>query len=147
MSIPPNHLETVHDIHGQLLLEFWHYQSEQVLYARWFGNITAEAVIQGAQQATALQSWLHCPFVLNDKHEATGDWSEAMTWLEYEWLPQAVKDGLRAVAYVFATDVSNQIVSIEFMKRVQPHIAIEMFYDASMAWDWLMRQPLPRASA
>jgi len=145
MSIPPNHLETVLDTHGQPLIAFWHYQSEQVLYARWFGNITAETVVRGAQQATALQSWLHCPFILNDKHEATGDWSEAMTWLEYEWLPQAMKDGLRAVAYVFATDVSNQIVSLEFMKRVQPHIAIEMFYDVSMAWDWLVSQPQPRS--
>ena len=143
MSTHPRLLLTVPDTHGQLLIEFWHYEAEQVLYARWYGNLTATEVIQGAQQATALQSWLHCPLLLNDKHHSTGDWSEAMTWLEYEWLPQAVKDGLRAVAYVFATDVSNQIVSLEFAKRVQPHLAIKLFYSLSEAWGWLRHQPLP----
>ncbi|WP_188815223.1 hypothetical protein [Hymenobacter cavernae] len=140
MPTQPYLLSTLPDMHGQLLLEFWHYKAEKVLYARWFGNLTAEEVVRGAQQATALQSWLHCPLLLNDKHQSTGDWSEAMIWLEYEWLPQALQDGLRAIAYVFALDVSNQIVSIEFMKRIQPHIAIEMFYDVPTAWDWLQSQ-------
>ncbi|HEX8349273.1 MAG TPA: hypothetical protein VF598_04885 [Hymenobacter sp.] len=143
MLTQPHLLTTIADAHGHLLVEFWHYQAEQVLYARWFGNLTAEEVIRGAEQAAVLQSWLHSPFILNDKHQATGDWSEAITWLEYEWLPQAMHDGLHALAYVFASDVSNQIVSRAFAKRLEPHLPIQLFYDVPKAWGWLRRQPLP----
>jgi hypothetical protein len=143
MPTQPRLLATVYDVHGQLLAEFWHYQAEQVLYARWFGNLTAPEVIRGAKQAAELQSWLHSPLILNDKHHASGDWSEAITWLEYEWLPQALDDGLHALAYVFASDVSNQIVSLEFAKRLKPYLPVRLFYDVPKAWSWLRRQSLP----
>jgi len=142
MITHPRLLSTVPDVYGKLLIEFWHYEAEQVLYTRWHGNLTADEVIKGAEHATLLLSSLHCPLLLNDKHHSSGDWSEAMTWLEYEWLPSALREGLQAIAYVFAPDVSNQIVSVEFAKRVEQHLSIKLFYSVPAAWGWLRRQPL-----
>lgn len=143
MVTHPRLLSTIPDAYGKLLIEYWHYEAEQVLYTRWHGNLTAEEVIKGAEHAATLLSTLHCPLLLNDKHHSSGDWSEAMTWLEYEWLPRALKEGLKAIAYVFAPDVSNQIVSVEFAKRAEQHLAIRLFYSVPAAWGWLRRQPLP----
>ncbi|SHJ04850.1 hypothetical protein SAMN02745146_2113 [Hymenobacter daecheongensis DSM 21074] len=133
-------LQTVLDEHGRLIASFRHYPNEQLLYIRWSGNLTGKEVIRVAMAGGAIQQELHCPLLLNDKTDATGDWSEALPWLEYEWLPQALAEGLRAFAYVFSPDMQNQIISLEFAERVSKQLPIQLFYDVSTAWEWLRRQ-------
>ena len=66
--------------------------------------------------------------ILNDKRDTGGDWSEALPWLQYEWLPQAVASGVRAMAYLFSPDLEAQLVSHEFVAAVQEHIQIMAVY-------------------
>ncbi|GAA4017966.1 hypothetical protein GCM10022408_34560 [Hymenobacter fastidiosus] len=133
-------LQSVHDAHGRLIASFRHYSDEQLLYVHWTGNLTGEEVIRVAKVAGAIQQALHCPLLLNDKTDATGDWSEALPWLEYEWLPLAIEAGLRAFAYVFSPDMRNQSISLEFAERVSQQMPIQLFYDVDTAWQWLRRQ-------
>ncbi|RYU82164.1 hypothetical protein [Hymenobacter persicinus] len=133
-------LESVFDEHDRLIATFRHYPEEQLLYIRWTGNLTGKEVIKVAKAGGAIEQRLHCPLLLNDKTDSTGDWSEALPWLEYEWLPLAIEAGLRAFAYVFSPDMRNQFISVEFAERVGQQLPIQLFYDTATAWEWLRRQ-------
>jgi hypothetical protein len=134
-------LQSVPDAYGRPIASFRHYPEEQLLCIRWTGNLTGEEVIRVAKAGGAIQQPLHCPLLLNDKTDSTGDWAEALPWLEYEWLPQALAAGLRAFAYVFSPDMQNQYISVEFAERVGQQLPIQLFYDLDAAWEWLRRQP------
>ncbi|GAB3227498.1 hypothetical protein GCM10027346_10930 [Hymenobacter seoulensis] len=145
----PFHLEalvTLSDAHGKPLAEILHSPVHELLYVRWHGNITGTEVISVATEVIQLQTQYHYPLALNDKSLATGDWSEAMDWLEYEWVPQAQSLGLRAIAYVFSPDLSNQIISMTFFERVRQYVSIQMFYDVPAAWQWLRQHRRPQTS-
>ncbi|MBC8085232.1 MAG: hypothetical protein H7Z21_18705, partial [Hymenobacter sp.] len=105
------------DAHGAPLLHQFYFPAEQLLYVQWYGNLTTESVIAGARAVLPVQEKLRNPLLLNDKHRSTGDWTDALEWLEFEWLPQAYAGGLRAFAYVFAPDLHNQLASLEFVAR------------------------------
>ncbi|MBT9395306.1 hypothetical protein KLP40_19220 [Hymenobacter sp. NST-14] len=140
-SIHLEPLGSLTDDSGNPLVEVQHAPAHGLLYVKWFGNLTGREVIHVARHDLKLQAKLHHPLLLNDKSHATGDWSEAMEWLEYEWLPQAMLEGLRAVAYVFSPDMHNQLASFEFFERVRQYLPIQMFYDVPTASQWLQRQP------
>lgn len=136
----PQDLGLLHDTHGAPLLHQLYYPHERLLYVRWFGNLTAETVVTGAQAVLETQQKLPCLMVLNDKQTSTGDWTEAMEWLEFEWLPQAYGLGLRAFAYVFAPDLHNQLSSLDFVNRTSQVLSIQVFYDTDTALNWLRAQ-------
>lgn len=130
-------LGLVLDAHGAPLLQQFYFPAEQLLYVQWFGDLTAESVVTGAQAVLLTQEQLRFPLILNNKHGSTGDWSEAMEWLEFEWLPQAYELGLRAFAYVFAPDLNNQLASLDFVARSSQLLSIRVFCDADAARAWL----------
>ncbi|WP_375416727.1 hypothetical protein [uncultured Hymenobacter sp.] len=137
---PPFHV--LADLHGEPLIEFSHYPADDLLYLRWHGHLTTEEVIRGAQLGRQQQQRTGLPYsrVLNDNRDASGDWHEALPWLQYEWLPQATAAGVRALGYVFSPDLAHQFVSQEFVSNVRPHLSIELFHDVDEAWQWLLTQ-------
>ncbi|SHL47346.1 hypothetical protein [Hymenobacter psychrotolerans] len=139
---PPRaeHLGLLRDEHGAPLLRLLYYTAESLLYAQWFGNLTAESVVAGARAALVAQQQLQPALLLNDKSVATGDWTESMDWLEVEWLPLTLRHGLRAFAYVFAPDMLNQPSALDFAARVSRQLSIQLFYDLDTALTWLRRQ-------
>jgi hypothetical protein len=132
-------LGLLRDEHGAPLLRQLYYSPEQLLCGQWFGNLTSESVIAGGKACLLGMQQVRPALVLNDKSVATGDWTEAMDWLEYEWLPLAQQYGMRAFAYVFSPDMHNQLAALEFFTRVRPHVAIKLFYDGDTAHAWLLR--------
>lgn len=133
-------LSPVFDTHGVLLLRQVYYPKEQLLYVQWFGNLTAETVVMAAQAVLETQNKLPVTLLLNDKQASTGDWTEAMEWLEFEWLPQAHATGLRAFAYVFSPELHNHLASQDFVNRASQFLSIQVFYDNSTAYNWLRTQ-------
>ena len=133
-------LNTLTDDSGQPLARIEHDPAHQLLAVHWFGNLTGRQVIQVAR-STIRPGAPGAPgayrLLLNDKRQATGDWSEALDWLEYEWLPQALASGLHAVAYVFTPDMHNQLASYRFVERLNLHVHIEIFPDVPGALHWL----------
>ncbi|MFD2786029.1 hypothetical protein [Hymenobacter rubripertinctus] len=144
LPLPLEPLGTLPDANGKPLADIQHSSAHGLLYVQWFGNLTGREVIHVARNYLTLEADLHYPLLLNDKRHSTGDWSEAMEFLEYEWLPQAMQEGLRAVAYVFSPDMHNQLASLEFFERVRQHLAIQLFYDMPAAWQWLRTQSRPQ---
>ncbi len=116
--------------------------THHLLTVRWEGNLTASEVIRVAEAAIQLRQQLTEPlyFLLNDKSKVTGDWSEALPWLEFEWLPVAVHNGLRAMAYVLSTDAASLLVSREFLVRISEQLPARAFSNCVEARRWLLQQ-------
>ncbi|MCR5886932.1 hypothetical protein LRS06_03900 [Hymenobacter sp. J193] len=139
----PAHFEDlgiIPDRYGMPVAAFRYYPQDELLYIQWYGNLTAEAVILAAKAELAAHKEHRISLILNDKTEATGDWTEAMSWLEFEWLPLAMEAGLRAFAYIFSPDLRNLYISQEFVEHVSHLLPAQLFYDAAAARRWLLHQ-------
>ena len=134
------YLTTIADSYGAPLAEFYFFSDSDLLYICWHGQLTAAEVIRGVLEGTRLLEEHALQRVLNDKRDTGGDWSEALPWLEYEWLPKAVAAGLRAVAYILSPHLEAQIVSHEFVEVVRSQIQISLFTNEEDARDWLQTQ-------
>ena len=128
------------DRYGAPLAEFYYFPQGTLLYIRWHGNLTADEVIHAVTEASKLQVQYPFTRVLNDKRATTGDWSEALPWLEYEWLPLAVASGVRAIAYLLSPDLESQIVSQEFMDDISSQVHTALFLQEEPARLWLQQQ-------
>ena len=128
------------DRYGAPLAEFYYMPQGQLLYIHWHGNLTANEVIHAVSEGSKLSAMHSFTRVLNDKRETSGDWSEALPWLEYEWLPQAVAGGIRAIAYLLSPDLKSQIVSQEFMDNIGRQVHTALFRHEEPARLWLLQQ-------
>ncbi|UOQ96934.1 hypothetical protein MUN81_17025 [Hymenobacter sp. 5317J-9] len=136
----PTQLLSLTDGHGAPLAEYFYYPENELLYVRWHGQLTGAELIRGVQQGAQWRDQLRYSLILNDKSDTGGDWSDALPWLLYEWLPQALSAGVRAMAYLFSPDRENQFASHEFIAALKPHLAIEQFDDLETAMTWLVEQ-------
>ncbi|MET4075045.1 hypothetical protein [Hymenobacter sp. UYCo722] len=130
----------LNDRHGAPLAEFYYLPQSQVLYVQWHGNLTADEVIRGVSMGTKLMATYPFTRVLNDKRTTSGDWSEALPWLEYEWLPLAVAAGVRAIAYLLSPDLESQIVTQDFMAAISRQLHTALFLHEEPARRWLLQQ-------
>ena len=137
-SIAP--LLKLSDFYGAPLAEFYYLPQNATLYIRWHGNLTAAEVVRGVKASSVLMETRPFARVLNDKRDTSGDWSEALPWLEYEWLPQAVAGGIRAIAYLLSPDLKSQIVSQEFMDHIGRQVHTALFRHEEPARLWLLQQ-------
>lgn len=138
---PGQRLLDLPDAHGSLLAEFDFFPDQRLLYVRWHGHLTAETVIEGVQAGARLRHNGAAPLLLlNDKSQTSGDWSDALPWLQYEWLPLAATSGLKAVAYAYSPDPTSQASSWEFIKAVRLLVPLGLFTSAAPAWKWLLRR-------
>lgn len=137
---PSTHLLTLDDAHGAALAEYFFYPDDALLYVRWHGHLTGPEVIRGAQQGVRWRGQLRYTRILSDTRDASGDWSDALPWLQYEWLPLALEGGVRAVAYVFAPSCDNLFASRQFVAALRPHLAIRLFDDLAAGAAWLLTQ-------
>ena len=136
----PIHLVTLSDAYGAPLAEYSFYPENALLHICWHGQLTANEVIRGAIEAGKWITEHPYRLIMNDKRDSGGDWSDALPWLQYEWLPKAVTAGVRAMAYILSPDLHAQVVSHRFMDMVQDEFQIALFTSETEAWNWLQTQ-------
>ena len=128
------------DCYGAPLADYYFLPGEALLYVRWHGHLTGAAVIRGIREALELRRKYPYFKVLNDQHDTAGDWSEALPWLQYEWLPQAVAAGLRAVAGILSPDLEAKVANQKCMATIQLHCQSAVFATLPEARAWLLAQ-------
>ena len=134
------HLLALPDHYGAPLAEYFFVPTDAMLYVRWHGQLTAAEVIRGVQEGARWRGVHTFRRVLNDKRDSGGDWSDALPWLQYEWLPEAVAAGIQAMAYVLSPDLEGRIVSQEFVEAVQARLKVALFTNEAEAMRWLQAQ-------
>ena len=134
------HLTAITDSYGAPLAEYYFFPNNALLYVCWHGQLTAAEIIRGVLEGTRLLEEHTFQRVLNDKRDTGGDWSEALPWLEYEWLPKAVTAGLRAIAYILPPNLEARIVSQKVMEAVRGQIQSSLFTTEEAARQWLQTE-------
>ncbi|MBF9236623.1 hypothetical protein I2I05_04370 [Hymenobacter sp. BT683] len=139
-SSHPTQLLALTDEHGAALAEYSIYPDDSLLCVRWHGHLTGAEIIRGVELGSQWRDRFQYSLILNDKSDTSGDWSEALPWLQYEWLPSALQAGVKAMAYVFSPDRENRFATQIFVEALRPHMAIELFEDLATAMEWLKEQ-------
>jgi hypothetical protein len=116
------------DMHGALLADFDHFPTLDLLHIRWHG----------------LELFAGQPLprrLLTNHSQVTGEWAEALPWLQYEWLPEVTERGVRVLAHVLAKSQSSHFVSYqgsqEFTLALKQALRAASFRNLEPAWHWL----------
>jgi hypothetical protein len=130
------------DVHGALLADFDHFPTLDLLHIRWHGHLTSDALVQGARAGLELFAGQPLPRRLLTNHsQVTGEWAEALPWLQYEWLPEVTERGVCVLAHVLAKSQSSHVVSYqgsqEFTNALQQAMRAASFRNLEPAWHWL----------
>ena len=78
LSGPPTQLLSLRDELGSDLAEYFIYPEDELLYVHWHGHLNDDAVIRGVEQSTQWREQFHYAYILNDKNDTSGDWSDAL---------------------------------------------------------------------
>lgn len=117
---------------------FNHFSPADYIEAKWSGHLTADSIVTAATLYLSLLHKTPVSKLLNDKTEATGDWEDANDWLEFEWLPKAIKSGLLAIAHIYSNNMFSRLSSRDLIKRLTTHIQVNNFTDPALAKAWLL---------
>ena len=134
-------LLTLPDAHGALLANFDFYPAQDLLYVRWHGHLTADAMVRGAAAGMRLFAGRRLPRRLLSNHQqVTGEWGEALPWLQYEWLPEASSRGVELLAHVLAANTASQLLNYpggpEFVEVFTHELRALSFRHVEPAWHW-----------
>ncbi len=147
-DLTPAGLHQLLDMHGAPLADFDYAPGSDLLVLRWRGHLTGESMVRGARAHLALAPFAGRPLprrLLCDHRQASGDWSEALPLLHYEWLPQVLARGTRALAHVYSLDPLGDLnfynggpAFLAAFAR-QPGVRGRLFRAFEPAWQWLTR--------
>lgn len=121
--------------HVQIIFE--HVPEKDWIYIKYCGHIHAEDIIATAQKQLELQRRFHCPKILNDKSDVTGDWEDANDYLEFEWLPLVTANGLRYFSMVLSRDLHDLAPARDLERRFPAGCEARLFRNVEQAADWL----------
>lgn len=142
-SPPPaaQRLLALPNAHGALLAKFDYFAAHDTLWVCWHGHLTPAAVVEATSIAIELRPQDTAPRrLLSDESQASSDWSEAVPWMQYEWLPDAARQGLRAMAFVASANPAGTTGDPEFLADARRLMVAGVFRDALSAWHWLQQQ-------
>jgi hypothetical protein len=133
------------DVHGALLADFDHFPTLDLLHIRWHGHLTSDALVQGARAGLELFAGQPLPRRLLTNHShVTGEWADALPWLQYEWLPEVTERGVHVLAHVLAKSYTSHFVSYqgsqEFTIALKQAMRAAAFRNLEPAWRWLVRR-------
>ena len=137
-------LLSLRDPHGAPLADFDWYPTLDLLEVDWHGHLTATSLVLAIQTGIdlVLFNGRNLPRrVLTNHSKASGNWEEALPWLQYDWLPSAQARGLQMLAHVVSPDPAsrlNQPEHLDFVEALQQTLHVQSFHHLSPARHWLM---------
>lgn len=138
-------LLSLRDTHGAPLVDYDWYPPLDLLHAYWHGHLTAASLVQGVQgglQLALFQGQNLPRRVLTNHQQVSGNWEEALPWLQYDWLPQVQARGLGQLAHVASTDPASRLPEAdrhEFAEALRQALRVRSFRHYPLAWHWLTR--------
>ena len=139
-TTPTIHLTTFADKFGAPMVDFYFVEADALLFLRWQGHVTADEIVRTAIAGSEWRDRYAYQRILNDKREATGEWSEALSFMQFEWAPQAVAHGIRAMADILSLDVGDRVASAAFVRAMREQLPMAVFTDEAEALRWIRTQ-------
>ena len=136
-TTPVLHLTTLTDKFGEPLVDIYYVEADALLFLRWHGHVTADEIVRATTAGGQWRTQYAYHRILNDKRDGTGEWSEALPWVQYEWTPRAVASGIRAMADIVSLQIGDRPVTEAFAQAVRGQLAVAIFTDEAEALRWI----------
>ena len=108
------------------------------MIARWFGVATPDSVMRGVQGI--LEFIRRHPSVcvaISDAGQIVGDWIELLPWMRYDFLPDFLEFGVRALAFLPSDDLPTQHGVSVFAQAASALLPVQTFPTEAEARAWL----------
>ncbi|MCC9138182.1 STAS/SEC14 domain-containing protein [Pontibacter silvestris] len=122
---------------GKTFLRIGFDTQNQWVHADWHGYPTPDNVATGAIAYLNSMKEHDCHSVLNDNRNLVGPWDQSLDWLEKEWIPYAVRSGLKHFAHVGDNHSFSTNSASNFKTRIKGAFEMEIFDDVEKAKAWL----------
>jgi len=136
-------LLSLRDAHGAPLADFdWH-PALDLLHVYWHGHLTAASLVHGAHTGLELGNFKETGLprrLLTNHEQASGNWEEALPWLQYDWLPRAQAQGLVLLAHVVSPDPASYFTEPDHQElalALRQAFRAKSFRHPASAWYWL----------
>ncbi|WP_210466349.1 hypothetical protein [Rufibacter roseolus] len=107
------------------------------IYNNWIGYPTHDNVAKGAFKYLDWMQAKGCSAVLNDNRNLVGRWDGSMDWLEQNWIPYAVKSGLKYWAHLDNLSTFSAQSADQLQARIKGKFEVKLFEDRAAAEAWL----------
>ncbi|MBC3538387.1 STAS/SEC14 domain-containing protein [Rufibacter sediminis] len=107
------------------------------IHSNWIGYPTHENVAKGAFKYLDWMREKGCTAVLNDNRQLVGRWDQSLDWLEQNWIPYAVKTGLKYWAHLDNLSALSANSADQLQERVKGKFEVKLFDDQTAAESWL----------
>lgn len=133
------HVHTILDSFGAMLADYTFFPGTQVLYVRWHGHVTSDELVRAAHVGLQLNEQWQPRGLFQDIRGSSGEWGEAASWLEYEWIPgiKAKCPNLRSIACLLNADTPMPYSNAQLLAQVDQQFDFRTFYSLTSAWRWL----------
>jgi hypothetical protein len=133
------HVHTTYDSFGAVVAEYSFFPRTQVLYVRWYGHMTSDELVRAAQVGLRLNQQWQPRGLFHDTRESSGEWGEASSWLEYEWIPgiKAQCPNLQGIAFLLNANMPVPYSNAQLLVQFNQQFEFKVFYSLMGAWRWL----------
>ncbi len=114
-----------------------YYYEEGFLHIDWQGYINVEEVKEGCELIFEAVQSKQCYQAINDNRKVKGTWTQAIKWLEQNFMPRLVQIGVQKVAFLYAPHQSARY-SVDRLLEVNDQYQAQTFEEFKMATNWLI---------
>ena len=111
----------------------------RALHVEWQSGPPLDDVKLGFIELARLLRENRCPVLLSDSNDSTGDWSELIPWVRYEFLPLALAGGLRYLIDVLPLDPASSFSVNSWRNQTRGLLHHEVFTSLSAAREGIRR--------
>lgn len=131
--------------HGLPVLRYELENGGSVLHVEWQAGPPLEDVKLGFQALIELLRVHRCPIILSDSNGGSGDWSDLIPWVRYEFLPPAIACGVRCLADVLPLDPANSFSVYQWREQTKGLLIHGVFNNLKTAREWIVNELRPSA--
>ncbi len=114
-----------------------YYCEDNFLHIDWQGYISVEQVKEGCELIVEAVQSKQCYQAINDNRKVKGSWTQAIKWLEQDYMPRLVKFGVQKVAFLYSPHQSARY-SVDRLLEVNDQYQAQTFEEFDEASDWLI---------
>ena len=113
--------------------------AHRFIYHQWRGYIPISQIKEGCEAILNAVNQKSCYHIISDQLEVKGTWSQALKWMESDYMPRLVSAGEIKVAFIYSRQMAAQH-SLNRLLEVNDQYTAQVFEDYSSAENWLLER-------
>jgi hypothetical protein len=111
-----------------------------IIHADWCGYVSVDQVKEGCERLLLSVKENNCGLVINDNRRVKGSWTQAIKWLEEDYLPRLIKANLKKIAFLYSPEPGARY-SVNRLLEASADYEGQAFEDFDEAAKWITGHP------